>query len=81
MERICKNPEDQALLEEAKELLNLEYDLTLQPILWKSQNLLFSISRRLHKEMKERSDGGDRQAAKWLELLKSIEDRMQVRNS
>ena len=81
MERLNKNPEDQALMEETKGLLDVEYDLTLQPSLWKSQNILFSLSRRLHKEMKERSDRGDQQAARWLELQKSIEDRMQVRTS
>lgn len=81
MEKLNKNPEDQALMEEANELLGIEYDLTLQPNLWKSQNILFSLSQKLQKNMRERSDRGDQKAARWLQLLKNIEDRMQVRTT
>jgi len=68
-------------MEETNELLGIEYDLSLQPKLWRSQNILFSIGRKLRGEMKARAEKGDQNARKWLELMQRIEDRMQMRPS
>jgi len=81
IEQFNRNPEDLALMEETNELLGIEYDLSLQPKLWRSQNILFSIGRKLRGEMKARAEKGDQNARKWLELMQRIEDRMQMRPS
>lgn len=81
MESFSMNPEDLALMEKINELLGIEYDLLPKPILWRSQNILISVSRRFQNEMKTRADKGDQKAKTWLDLLGKMEDRMQVRPS
>lgn len=81
VESFSKNPDDLGLMEEINELLGFEYALSPKPVLWRSQNILFSVSKKHRHEMKKRADEGDQKATKWLELLGIMEDRMQVRTS
>jgi hypothetical protein len=53
--------------------------LQLGPHLWKAQNILFSMSKSLFPQMKERADKGDEAARKWVEQLEALEGHMYVR--
>lgn len=81
MQKLDRGPEDLALMGTIRDLLSIVGTLKLEPNLWKAQNILFSMSRRMASGMRERADKGDQNAKKWIELLISIEDSMQVRPS
>jgi hypothetical protein len=81
MVRLDKSPEDLVPMETVVDLLRIASELQLEPNLWKAQNILFSLSKKVQKWMRERADQGDGNAKRWMDLLKSMEDRMQVRIS
>ncbi len=81
MEKLDKTPEDLALMGTVNDLLGITSDLNLKPNLWKAQNILFSLAKKMRDGMKRRADNGDQKAKDWMDLLKSIEDRMQVKIS
>lgn len=79
MEKIDKDPKDLDQMKIISDLLWMAGILKLELNLWKAQNILFSMTRRLGEEIKEKADKGDKNAMRWIELVTSIEDRMQVR--
>lgn len=79
MEKIKKTPEDIGQMEALNKTLEIIESLQLGPNLWKAQNILFSISRSLYPQMKERADKGDETARRWLEQLGALEGHMYVR--
>lgn len=81
MARLDKNPEDLVPMETVVNLLRISSELQLEPNLWKAQNILFSLNKKVQKGMRARADQGDGNAKRWTDLLKSMEDRMQVRIS
>lgn len=81
MEKLDKAPEDLALMGTISDLLNIVSSLMLEPNLWKAQNVLFSMSRRLGGGMKDRADKGEDNAKRWIELSERIEELMQMRPS
>jgi alpha-amylase/alpha-mannosidase (GH57 family) len=81
MVQLDKAPEDPVPMETIVDLLYIADELQLNPNLWKAQNLLFSLSKKIREGMKARADQGDGFAKRWTDLLKSMEDRMQVRIS
>ncbi len=81
MVRLDKSPEDLVPMETVVDLLRIASELQLEPNLWKAQNILFSMSKKIREGMRARADQGDGNAKRWMDLLKSMEDRMQVRIS
>jgi hypothetical protein len=81
MVRLDKSPEDLVPMETVVDLLRIASELQLEPNLWKAQNILFSMSKKVREGMRARADQGDGNAKRWMDLLKSMEDRMQVRIS
>ncbi|MDM7912887.1 MAG: hypothetical protein QUS09_07295, partial [Methanotrichaceae archaeon] len=79
MEKLQSTPEDLGQMEALNDLLATIESLQLGPNLWKAQNILFSISRNLYQQMKERVDKGDEAARKWMEQFAALEGRMYVR--
>ncbi|HSD58500.1 MAG TPA: DUF3536 domain-containing protein, partial [Methanotrichaceae archaeon] len=79
MEKLRGAPEDLAQMEAINELLATIEPLQLGPNLWKAQNILFSLSRSLYQQMKERADKGDEAARRWMEQFSALEGRMYVR--
>jgi alpha-amylase/alpha-mannosidase (GH57 family) len=79
MEKLRGEPEDLGQMEALNELLATIEPLQLGPNLWKAQNILFSISRSLYQQMKERTDKGDEAARRWMEQFAALESRMYVR--
>jgi hypothetical protein len=66
-------------MEAVNKMLEIIEPLQLGPQLWKAQNILFSISRRLYPQIKERADMGDKAARRWVEQLGALEAHMYVR--
>jgi alpha-amylase/alpha-mannosidase (GH57 family) len=79
MEKLQGTPEDMGQMGAINELLATIEPLQLGPNLWKAQNILFSISRSLYQQMRERADKGDETARRWMEQFSALEGRMYVR--
>ncbi len=79
MERLKEKPEDIAVLQKVNSIVKALNDIHLEPNLWKSQNILFSISRQKFNDMKGRAEKGDDAAKKWMELFTGLENYMHVR--
>jgi alpha-amylase/alpha-mannosidase (GH57 family) len=79
VEQFDSSAEETSLMERiemtlrALEPLGLEYDL------WKTQNILFYVGRRVYRFMGERAEGGDEAAIKWVEQFRSISRYLRVR--
>jgi hypothetical protein len=79
MEKLQKTPEDLGQMEAINNMMAIIEPLQLGPQLWKAQNILFSISKGLYSQMKERADKGDETARRWVEQLGALEGHMYVR--
>jgi alpha-amylase/alpha-mannosidase (GH57 family) len=79
MEKLQKTPEDLGQIETINSTMETIEPLQLGPQLWKAQNILFSISKSLYPQIKNRADKGDEAARKWVEQLEALEGHMYVR--
>jgi len=79
MEELRTRPEDTELLQKIDSLAKVLEQLHLQANLWRSQNMLFAISREHLGEMKARTERGDDGARKWVEAFHNLESYMHVR--
>jgi alpha-amylase/alpha-mannosidase (GH57 family) len=79
MNNLKEKPDDVAVLQTISSLVKMLNDIHLEPNLWKSQNILFAVSRQHFGGMRERADKGDGAALKWLELFQGLENYMHVR--
>jgi len=79
MEELRTRPEDTELLQKIDSLAKVLEQLHLQANLWRSQNMLFAISREHLGEMKARAERGDDGARKWVEAFHNLESYMHVR--
>ncbi len=79
MEKLREKPDDIALLQTVSRIVKALNNIHLGLDLWKSQNILFSISRQHLGEMKSRAEKGDEAAKKWMELFEILENDMHVR--
>jgi hypothetical protein len=65
-EKLSQTPEDVSLLKNIKNVLEILGPLDLEMNFWKSQNIYFSIDRRLGELMKEKAWKGDEAAKEWI---------------
>jgi len=79
MERLLKKPDDIEQLSSINDLSKALDDLSLQPRLWKTQNILFSISKQMISGMQAKAEKGDEAARKWIEQFQRLEGYMHVR--
>lgn len=79
MERLRDKPEDINLLQTINYMARALNDVHLQPSLWKSQNILFSLSKQYFSGIKARAEKGDDKAKMWLDLVQELENFMHVR--
>lgn len=79
MEKLKEKPDDMATLRAVNSIVKALNDIHLEPNLWKSQSILFSISRQNFNDMKSRAEKGDEAAKKWMELFTDLENYMHVR--
>jgi alpha-amylase/alpha-mannosidase (GH57 family) len=79
MEKIDENPEEASRIEILESTLGVLSKLALELDLWKSQNIYFSVGKRLYGKMKEQSDRGEQTAKRWIDLFHSLGDYLQVR--
>lgn len=79
MENLNEKPDDIDRLLMVCQIVKALNNMHLGLDLWKSQNILFSISRQHFGEMLARADKGDENAKKWVGLFESLENEMHVR--
>lgn len=79
MSDIRADTENLALLEKINNLLETLKIFPLDLNLWKSQNLYFFHCQLFGKDMQERGRGGDRQANKWIQLMKRLGEHLSVK--
>ncbi|MGM0424972.1 MAG: DUF3536 domain-containing protein [Thermodesulfobacteriota bacterium] len=72
MQKLASSPENLDLLEHILLLLRILEPLQLDLNLWKSQNIMFDLARRLHTRKTMEARDGDEQATSWLELMRSL---------
>ncbi|HWP45239.1 MAG TPA: hypothetical protein VNO14_18500, partial [Blastocatellia bacterium] len=81
MEQFALNPSDPAPLKTVEEMLKAIEPLSLDLDMSKAQNIIFSTGRLMSAEMRERAEGGDPAARKWLERLERLGDYLRVRSA
>jgi alpha-amylase/alpha-mannosidase (GH57 family) len=69
MGRLEENPEDPANIERVLGLLEAVAALSLDLNLWKSQNVYFSLGRKVLSPMRGRAEAGDEAARTWKDLF------------
>ncbi len=79
MEELLQSPQDTAHLGKLDEILEILGGLELELDLWESQNIYFSIGKRIFKKMAAGSDSGDEAAAEWVEHFRSLGRHFGVR--
>ncbi len=65
-------PEETVLLEELYRLLRFSKDLRLEPNLWKTQNLYFSLGKVLLPDKRKLLLQRDRNAQRWVEIFRKV---------
>lgn len=78
MQKLASSPEDLDLLEHTLQLLRSLDPLQLDLNLWKSQNIIFDLARRLHYQKSLQARKGDAEASSWLELISSLGELLAV---
>jgi hypothetical protein len=79
MEKFSQTPQDLSLLETMYAIFRTLSPLSLNPDLWKAQNIYFSTCKQLYDEMGEKAVNGDQGAKKWLELFTNVGHYLRVR--
>ena len=79
MEKFQENSEEISYLEILVSTLEVISEFALELELWKSQNIYFSIGKRLYGKMKERSERGEEEAKRWIDLFHGLGDYLQVK--
>ena len=78
MERFAHEPEDMSLMEGVEAALKILGTLSLEPDLWKAQNIYFSIGKEL-LGVKRRQAESDPHARKWVGLFNCLGSYLRVR--
>jgi alpha-amylase/alpha-mannosidase (GH57 family) len=73
------HPEELSLLKSVDSLLETLKDFPLDLNLWKSQNIYFTLCKKLLSEMQRKIKSGDLLAHKWIELMKKIGQHLSVK--
>src|SRR6185503_12752801 len=80
MEKFDETPEDSSPLENIEALLKALEPLALPYNLWKAQNLLFFMGKGLPAPLRPLAEGGDENAAIWIERFDSLSNYLKVRS-
>jgi len=81
MEGLSKTPEDVSLLENIEAIFRILSALPLELDLWKTQNIYFSIGKKIYGRMREKTERGDQTAKKWVEHFNSLGNYLYVRST
>ncbi|XRH75954.1 MAG: DUF3536 domain-containing protein [Candidatus Methanosuratincola verstraetei] len=77
--RLAENPEDLGRMERLERLLRSVERLQLGINYWLAQNMLFQIISRWQGYMKARETSGDPSAARWIEKIRSLAERLGIK--
>ncbi|MFH1282773.1 MAG: DUF3536 domain-containing protein [bacterium] len=78
MESFFKKPDDVNLLERIKNTLAVLDIIPLELNLWKSQNALFSISKKMYDEMLKKKEQ-EETASKWIDYFTTVSEHMKIK--
>ncbi|MFW5932131.1 MAG: DUF3536 domain-containing protein [Desulfohalobiaceae bacterium] len=78
MQKLLDQPEDMELMQHVLQLLRSLEPLKLDLNLWKSQNIIFELARRLHTQKTMAARDGNQEARDWVELLRSLAELLEV---
>ncbi|MFW6177125.1 MAG: DUF3536 domain-containing protein, partial [Desulfohalobiaceae bacterium] len=78
MQKLLNSPEDMELMQHVLQLLSSLEPLKLDLNLWKSQNIIFELARRLHTKKTMAARHGDQEARNWVELMRSLAEQLAV---
>lgn len=78
MGKVQQHPEEVSSYEKAGKVLGLLTSLSVEPDLWRAQNIYFAIGKKLYSTMKEKADGGDDLARRWSEVFGQLGSRLRV---
>ncbi len=81
MKNLVRNPEQIAMIEEIRKILESALSLSLQLDLWNAQNLFFFIDKKFCTGVKERAGKGDDLARQWIEVFHQLGSLLQVKVS
>jgi hypothetical protein len=59
--------------------LGLLSSLSAGPDLWKTQNIYFTIGKKLYGPLKNKADGGDDLARRWVEVFSQLGSQLHVK--
>jgi hypothetical protein len=79
MNDFSQHPEDLLLAQTVAEMFDVLDDLSIELNLWQSQNLYFSLVKRLYEQKKEQAQKGDQKAGEWIKLITKIGDYVGVK--
>jgi alpha-amylase/alpha-mannosidase (GH57 family) len=78
MERLSGMPQSLPRIEETEGQIRILHALPLELNLWKAQNIYFSMGKEFLGKMREKAEGGDEDAKKWLEHFNSLGHHLNV---
>ena len=78
MKKLEEDPQNLKLLQEVNKLLSLIEETPVNPEKWEAQNITFGIKEDHYREMVERGDNGDEEAANWVEAFQKLEESINL---
>ncbi|MCP8304816.1 MAG: DUF3536 domain-containing protein [archaeon] len=76
--KLVNEPENVENLEKVERLVELLSKLPVRLNLWQSQNTIFSLGRQYYHSMRERSEKGEEEAARWLAAFDRLSEKLGV---
>ncbi len=77
-ETLSEKPEDLKLLLQCERLLSLLKIILTDLNLQKPQNIFFTLSKTIHKEIAKRAEDGDETAKQWVEHFRKLADQLEL---
>ena len=78
MKELEENPKNLKLLDEVNLLLSLLEETPLNPEKWEAQNITFGLKEEYYREMQDKSEEGNEEAAKWVESFQRLEESVNL---
>ncbi len=79
MDMLSHHTHDLTLLQTISGSLEAVEMLVLDPDVWKAQNVYFSISKKMYKDMEKRASAGEEDAVKWTALFRALGTALHVK--
>ena len=81
MQHLSRNIQDVSPLKNLLKIFEIFGMVDLELDLWGAQNMYFSVAREHYQDMKDKAEGGDSAAQKWVELFDSLVKHLHVKKT